>query len=375
MDKYPNFKDINQYIDLFYFLGLCILAGLFLLWDIYFVKRIKYFNNLYRESVKEANTDSLVNSPEAALHYKVEIYKYVFMLAINVTEMIAIVMYALSVMLSSYGAHYNIFSNCTTGKISNSFFESSIANSIVTFFQSLSGAGLMFSLALGICLMKYLDDTYHNINRKPSKFIKRIFLVSCLVGFILIATGSVPQLDIFKKIYDPIIQLVYFCFWVKQSRTFYKTLRWRAVEFKVRGMSRRIVRRSVKSSHHFGIIMSLMGIGIMCIIVSQFIWGCLFIISTAVRYGPCLFHQLYGTPYFKPLLTTHKQIKILNLSTEVVKGITYVLNLVAIIVIGSQYLVATVVFFGGFLLKKLKYRFGFVRTRFTPSLTNPLLIQ
>ena len=139
-------------------------------------------------------------------------------------------------------------------------------------------------------------------------------------------------------------------------------------------MSCHIIKRSVKNCNYFGVMMCVMGIGILCIFVSEFLEKYFFLISTAVRYGPCLFHHFYGTAYYEPLLTTKQQIEALNLSNEIVSRIVTALEVIALVTVGSQYLFATTAFFGGNLWKKLKYRFGRVRTRFTPDFTNPLLI-
>ena len=375
MHNQEHLDHINRYISYGTFLAICSLAGISLLWDVYFLKRIQYNIRLYRKFVKVANTDSLVN-PEAALHYKVEIYKYVFMLAINVTEITSIVLYRWGICISTINPNYKVISKCSSGIVLNTFLlQVIIANPIAAVFISFAEAVFMLSLSLVICLMKYLDVKYRNINGEPFQHIKRILLFSCVIGIVLVITGSVPQLFIFQKQIYPIILLVYFCFWVKQTRTFYRTLRWKAVEYKVRGMSSDIVRRSVKICCHFRIIMSLMGIGYMNIIFNFFLIGYLFLINTVVQYGPCLFHHLYETHYYKPLLTTPQQIEALNLCNEVVEDITLAGYLVFCLVTALPYVAATVVFFGGILKKKLSYRFGRVRTRFTPSLTDPLLIQ
>ena len=223
--------------------------------------------------------------------------------------------------------------------------------------------------------MKYLDVIYHDIHDQPDKYVRRFLLVSCLVGFYLIIIGSIPQLFLIHELSEPVIMTIYLYIWVKQTRTFYKTLRWRCVEYKIRGVSSQIVRRSVKSCRHFAVFMSMMGIGLLSFILHDTISKIFFLIMIFLHYGPCLFHYLYGTPLYEPLLTTNQQIKDLDISSKIVLGIGTALVIVAHLSFGLQYLLVTVAFFGTKLWKILKYRFGKVRTRFTPSLTDPLLIN
>ena len=353
---------------------ICLLLVLSSVWDVYFVKLIVYYVRLYRECMKEANTDIFGNASELALHYKAEIVKNVFMLAINTIEFIAVLTFELSFGISLIPSNYKRINNCTTGGIYNFDDFRVIANPIAAVATSFGKAGFLMSLALVICLMKYLDVIYHDIHGKPFKYVRRFLLVSSIFGILLIIAGSIPQLFILQKLFEPVIILIYSFAWLKQTQTFYKTLRWRCVEYKIRGVGRQIVRRSIESCHHFAVFISMMGIGLLSVILFDIINKGFFFITVAIHYGPCLFHHLYGTPLYEPLLTTNKQIEALNLSIEVVSWFSAALMIVAHLSFGLQYLIASIGFFGTKLWKILKYRFGKVRTRFTPSLTNPLLL-
>ena len=322
----------------------------------------------------EANTDILGNASELALHYKTEIVKYAFMLAITVIESIAVLTCELGFWISSIPTNYQTIDNCTTGDIYDFDNFRVIANPIIAVATSTGEAGFLFSLSLVICLMKYLDVVYHDIYGEPFEHVRSFLLVSCLIGIFLIITGSIPQLFILQKLTEPVFMTIYFYIWFRQTRTFYKTLRWRCIGYKIRGVSLQIIRRSIKSYQHFAVIMSLMGLGLLSLIAFAIIDKAFSLIMIAIHYGPCLFHYLYGTPLFEPLLTTNKQIEALNLSVKIGLWIITVLMLFAHLSIGLQYLFATIGFFGTKLWKSLKYRFGKVRTRFTPSLTDPLLI-
>ena len=368
-----NFKiKLDHDVSYAYVGYISLFVALSVLWDIYFVKRILYFIRLYRESMEEAKTDIFGNSSELAVHYKVEIVKYAFLLAINIIELSAAVLYGL---FSSLPLRNNSTkNNCTIGDYNMEFVDL-IGNPIKLFFSCLAKMGLLFSLALVICLMKFLDVTYHNINGKPFRFIKSFLLITSLIGVVLILLGSVPQFSIVQRLYEPIIEFIYFCLWLKQTHTFYRTLKWRSLEFQVRGASTQMFKRSIKSYRQFAFIMSLMGIGIVSIILTVFIDTYFFLFLTAVNFGPCVFHHLYNTPLYQPLFNTQLQLEVLRISSTVMSRIEITLSIIASFTIGLQYFLVTIIFFGEKLLRRMNYRFGRVRTRFTPNLTNPLLIN
>ena len=174
---------------------------------------ILHFVNLYRASVLEAKSDVSGNASELALHYKVEIAKYIFLLAINVTECIGLVAYEASVLATSLYSNFDIFGNCTTGDVHNTEFPLIILNPIGGVLESIGSigfVGLLFSFSLVICLMKYLDTTYHDINGKLMPVIKYILSLSCFIGIALIVAGFVPQLFLLQILSEPVINLFLF---------------------------------------------------------------------------------------------------------------------------------------------------------------------
>ena len=120
------------------------------------------------------------------------------------------------------------------------------------------------------------------INAEAFPFIRCMLVVSTLICIALIVTRSVLQLFILRRLLDFVVHPVYLCLYAKQARTFYKTLKWRSVEFKVRGRSSQMVRRSIKSCYHFAFIMSLMEISFLSVF-----WVGFF------RYTPSLLRQQF----------------------------------------------------------------------------------
>ena len=361
------------YLEYFLFFYSFLFVGLVMLWNIHFAKRIQYFVTKYRKYVESAKNDILNNYTELALHCKVEIVKYAFLVVINITEISSLIIYIFGLERTHVNPP-NATSNTCLSKIDIAELHVIFGSPMKAVFISVGHVGFLMSLALVICLMKYLDTTYHNINVQPVKFIKIFMTVSCIAGVLLFVSGSIHQSFILERLAYPIILAIYTCIWMKIARKFHKTLKWQSVEFKVRGWSNQIVRRAIKSSKHFAIIMCQMGIGIICLTMGSIVDGYLSVFSM-FAYCPKIVTQLYGTLHYTPLFTTKPQIDALALSFEIISEICVVLSVIAFLAISSQYLFASFFFFGGMVARKLKYRFGRVKTRFTPSLTNPLLIS
>ena len=353
-----------------------------IIWDVFFLKKIRHLVLLYRECMKKANTDLFGNYLEAAHHHKIDIHKYTFLLLVNIAEFGGMQIYTLGTALAIIQQPDNILNfsrfvipNCITelANFHSMMIDSMIANPSVSILISIGHAGLLFSMALGICLMKYLDVKYHDIYGKTARYIRTFLLVTVMLGIFLIIAGSVPQLMMIRKVVQPIIQLIYFSIWIKHTRTFYKTLKWRTIELRVRGRSNRVVKRSLISSYQFVIIMSCMLIGAACLILAEFLTEYFTLIATILYYGPCIFNYLYATPDYQTLLVTQQQIESLHTTSTVIGSFSTFLILSASAIIGLQYILGTCLFFGQIIVVKLEYRFGYIPTRFRPSLTNPLL--
>ena len=357
-----------------------LLSFISIIWDVYFAKRIIHFVKLYRECVEKSKTDFTINYSEAASHHKSEIFKYTFLIVINITEFITMLIYGLGSGLANQQRDLNRTMDFNCSRELAHFpilaIEVIFANPVVPVLVSLGDVGLVISLAFSVCLMKYLDVILHNIHGKPFRYIRKFLLITFFIGAFMIISGSIPQLLIIEKFSVPIIQIIYFIIWVKCIRTFYNTLRWRALEFKIRGKRKSIVRRAIVNCKQFALVMGILAIAIACLVSAEFMGRYRFLIATGLHYGPCIFQYLYRTPLYQPPLVSKQQIKALEISNEVLTYANSILILAASILIGSQYLLATIVFFGNNIIKKLKYRFGCVRTRFTPTghLHRPLLI-
>ena len=103
-----------------------------------------------------------------------------------------------------------------------------LADPLFSILVTIAQVCLIFSIASGICLVKYLHIVYHEMNIDPFRFIKRFLIITLLLGIFLTIAGSVPQLIFIEKLVEPLILFLYFYISVKNNTTFYKTLRWRS---------------------------------------------------------------------------------------------------------------------------------------------------
>ena len=365
------------------FFPLIILIVPWSIWNIHFLNRIKQFIGSYRSLVAKAKSDPFGNFSEKALHHKSEIIKYIFLLLINISEFVSGSFCALgSAFLDmSNGYEYihsnssDTISNCTNALTQFPSLDFSLiyGHPISSMVLSTGQALLILSGAFNICLMKYLHETFHDISSNPFRYIKRFLSISSLVVISIIITGSVAQLKILHSVALSIFPLVCFLIWIQHSRIFYRTLRWRALELRVRSSREGLVRRAVISCYQFKLIMWCVGLGYFCLTLRQFLESLFSLVTIATFYGPCLFHYLYGTPYYQPLIVTQQQIEALRLCDEILSSINTILAVAVFLLTVLLYVVCTALFFGRTVINKLKYRFGCVRVRFTPSLTHHLL--
>ena len=346
------------------------------IWNVYFMRKIVQFIRSYRHCVEKAKSDPFGNLSEEAFHHKSELIKYVFLLIINSTEFGSMSLYLLGYSLAEISNAYRFSdSNCT--KMLTQFLnvETKLmyGNPINSIILSIGKSGLLIFLALGICLMKFLHENFHNIRSTAFHSIRRLLVVTCLLEVLLITTGSVPQLMIINIVLVPTLGFIYFLIWVMHTRMFYRTLRWRSVELRIRSNNERLVRRAVISCYQFLVLMCCFGIAIMCLILFEFLDNILTLLTIALQNGPCLFSHLYGTAYYKPVLVTEQQIEAFRHVYDIKDSASCILQTMAFFLIVSQYLLCTAVFFGRILFNQLKYRYGYVQTRFTPNLTQSLL--
>ena len=366
--------------------SIILLLGLACFWDLYFWKKIKIFTKKYSKAIQDSLSDPFDNYIRLALRYKREQVKYRFLFVINMVEGTGAFGYAVGTTLvyflwvNNNGVEFPsrfAIENCSIGIdgksgmpdfVINALTEVSVGRILITIGQ----LGILWSMALGVCLIQYLNDREYNKENKGinTEFLNRTGLISV---FILI-TGCIKELRLVEIVLEPIIQIIYFIIWVKHIHLFYRVLRTRVSEYKAQQRRKSVIRLAISNMHQFGVIMCLNVIAYACFILAELIISIFFIVYVGVYYGPCLFSYLYGLPAYVPLLREPEQVKSLVLANATVSIITKILTIFAQTIITTHYSVVSGVLVGNNCWPDIKTRFGFgVRVRFTPSLVNPLI--
>ena len=350
----------------------------FICWNLYIIARIKSTSRLYKIMRSEALTDATGYSREQAYCYKTEYVKHWYMLVINCCELVSISLYflgfAITEILWRYQHEYpdHVKSdNCTLDLYQNFPSRMILEAPVGMVCVSVAQAAIMGGLGVSMCLMRYLESRQLFPSRDTRNLNSSRIGLILVTATVLITLGSIPQTVILHRIIEPIIQMLYFVKWVKQTRRFYQVSKSIANDYRIIVNSERLYRMSLSGVHQFGILMSCNGFSLFCLILLEFISYSGFLLSTVLCYSPCLFHYLYGTPLYTPVihspqaLDTYRDVffsfAIVSRSFMIVTfvGVTILLLFTSLI----------------FLICTVKSRLRHTRTRFTPSLTHPLLFQ
>ena len=370
--KMVNYNTVSIFIKIQKYVGIpvdIVFVSLSLLWAVYFLNKIATCFRLSKTHLLEGN-------PDSARKYKCDMVKYVFLLLINITECGYIQLYWIGSLIPSEHLYWirPMLPQCSTELIHAHFFDINLIleNPLKAFLIALGQVGLLFNLAFLTCLMHYLHIIFHSIPLNPFTFIRHFFSFTSILSLFLVIAGTVPQLILFAKLVEPLVELAYFLIWCKYSLRFYQTLKWRTREFSMRKPY--LVKESVKNCRQFAVVMCCMGLGTFLLVVVNFIIQYLFLIAVVLFYGPCLFNYLYGTPYYLPPLVSDRQIETLLYSYTIKVYVTTVIIGIAIFITFSQFFAASVVYFKMILSEKLRMRYTRkFDTKSIPSLRRHLL--
>ena len=354
---------------------------LYFCWNIYFLKKVRFFIKERSKALERAKYDILGNFAQLAENHKVEIVKYSFLFAINIIEAIA-----LTAIVAAYATTYLVIyrnnslnfpdsvetSNCTSEYLSvkNMLTVSSLIPPL-NLCRAFAQVGLIFLMALCICLLKFLQNSYYNI-RGNYRWILRFLSFTSFLCIIMLILSSVPSLMIFGFLFEPLIQLGYFCLLIKYLRIFKQTLKRQTIDLKIISKPKAAIEKSIRLAKQFAVFSSLNCIGIGCGILINFLTHYTFVISILIYFAPCFSEYAYGKALYQSLLVYPIQINQLKKAVEIIDLITNFLFAIASFCITSPFFLMSFLMFGSKLWKDLRTRFG-VPPRFTPILTQPML--
>ena len=359
-----------------------VVTVLYLLWTVFCIKRIRFFIRKRSFALERSRNDILENFSKLADSHKVEIVKYSFLLAVNSIEGVAVVLYGIADIGSYFEfRHNNTLQFPRTGEISNctrNYFK-------VKTLQTLSSIewptglcvvigqiGLLLSMTLCICLIKFLHNNYYDI-RGNFRWIIRFLIFTSFLCTIFLVFRLVPQLFLFQLIIEPFVQLIYFYFLVKNIFMFYRTLKRQTLDLRIICSENRTIQASKGITNQFALISSLNCVGIACFIIGEFAAQYLFVFEVIFSLTPCFSEYAHGKSYFQPLLITVSEVEMLTKATVIVGWLANILVAIGSMCICTHYFLVTCLVFGAKLWRDLKIRFGIgIQFRYS-SLNQPFL--
>ena len=358
-----------------------LVTTLYIIWNIYFFKKVRFFIKERSKALERAKYDISGNFAQLAENHKVEVVKYYFLFAINIVEAVA-----LTALVAVFSITYLVVyrnnslhfpdsvetSNCTSDYLSvkNILTVSSLIPPL-NFCRSFGQAGLILMMALCICLLKFLQNSYYNIGGNY-RWILRFLSFTSFLCIIMLILSSVPFLMIFGFILEPLIQFVYFCLLIKYLRIFQQTLKRQTIDLKIICKPKVTIESSIRFAKQFAFFTSLNCIGIGCGILINFLTHYTFVISILIYFAPCFSEYAYGKVLDQSLLVDTIQINQLKKALEIIDWITTLLLFMGVFCIYFPFFLMSFFMFGSKLWKDLRTRFG-IPPRYNPILTQPFL--
>ena len=291
------------------------------LWSVYFIKKARLNYKGYMKYLKLARTDSTNMYIQWAYCSRTEFNKYILLLSINITECGATVLYCIAYGLGEWlhNTHQSFMfphraetHNCSQillqGSNLHMYWITEIPLSL--FIVSIGQVGFIFSMVLSLCLMKYIHAREYNRSSDYKVWNKRYVMIMALIVMCIIVLGTVPQFVLVQRVIDIIIGSIVYFKWVKQTRSFHQTLKMLAFDYQINRKRRDVCRRAILLVKKFKIIMSLNIVSFGLLILVELMEHLRLTVTIGLYYGPCLFHYLYETPLYTPVITNKYQVKL-----------------------------------------------------------------
>ena len=235
------------------------------------------------------------------------------------------------------------------------------------FLTSIAQGAIISSLVLSICLMKYIHAREYNQSSDYKKRNKRLLSIMILIVTCLIVLGTVPQLVLAQRVIEPIVQFIVYWKWIKQIRIFDQTLEMLALDCQINRRRRDVCRRANTLVKQFKIIMSLNIASFDLFLLTELIAQFRLLVIIGLYYGPCLFHYLYGTAVYTPLIHSKYQVGVLENTNISFYILERSLLVIATVILGSHFFTVSALFFANKCTNGFNRKY---RTRFTPDLNN-----
>ena len=356
-------------------------AILFIIWNVYFLKKVRFFITQRSQALEKAKCDILGNFAQLAENHKIEIVKYCFLSVISNVELFTIIVYAVA-FLASYIVLYtkdltyfpeNVNkSNCSLHYV-NFKNAQSLSSRIpaLNFSIALGQIGVMLIMTLCVCLVKYLHASYFKIGGS-TRWILRFLFITLFICIVKLICSVVPALMIFYFLFGPVFQFFYLYLFVKYLRIFRRTLKRQTIDLKIICKPKATIETSIRLRKQFTVVSTLNCFGFGCLIFAESLDQYVFVISIALYFAPCFTEYAYGRVLYQAPLVNTVQFDQLQMAVQIIDWIANAFFIVACICIASHFTLVSLFLFSAKVRNDLKMRFG-NRFRYSPIITQPLL--
>ena len=371
---------IFDILNCLYLLLLSVFLTFSIYWLIVFVRRIISYRKYKRGAARSiTDEESGYLNNQFCYHYETEIWKYVYLLVINLLEIMSGVLFVSVNFIPQYD-WYNPFSNSndTTG-IFSIFIQCRQNSSIVndgdlnivlspgTFMNSIGRSTQLFIVILIVCLMNYLivrikKIKYYRISSNP----RYLILITVLITLFILISNLIQTLRILGEISFEITLAIYFCFLIITSKNFKRTLLQRALQRLLQHGSNRSEMRQYR---YFKYTINMICFGFLLIFIGQ----CL--VRIPRLYIGVLVNQRCYFPFylFSQFIQSNYPVGKIYKSPDYITTIGRVLCLIGIIIGLTPFILLTIRIW---IIKIYKFIRGTPRKKYTtvPShLVVPLL--
>ena len=344
-------------------------------WALTFIRRI-HCSRKYKRGVARciSGDESGYLNKQFYYHYETEIWKSIFLLLINLSEVLSFMFIFASDTIQHYAVYRKLGNNTVELPLSDCVsFDKPGVNQInilyinIPYINGLYAIGRsaeLFVATFCVCLMNYLIIRVQKIKHPYGTLNSRIFLIiTTLLSAVIILTGYIQYTSILSIILFDICSIIYFCVFVHTSKRFKRALLQRALERLIQHGSNK---EEMKQYKYCKFTLNIISCAYLLIIISTKLIQMPLLLVSALFYGECYFpFNLF--PSLSYLILSEEAIRTLPKVSQYIYVIGRAVLGIAFLFILSPFVFITISIW----IKQLrKYIYGSKKIRYSTASTN-----
>ena len=251
-----------------------IVSSVYFYWTIVLARKI-YLSRVYKRVALRniTNMESDYVSEQYYYHHHTEMYKFTFLLLINLVELLGYSQYMIHLGLENFShkdSYRNQLLNCTytnySGLIDFQLGEDAIP--LLDISRTLADITDLFVPSLGICMIDFLIKRMKHTKRPTGIKIKRFLLILILISVAILLLSYSRVIEILGKVVFLTTLTVYFIIFIQQVGRFKQALLQIAIERLIQHGENRLEMRQYK---YFVYSIFPVGVGMGFIVIASFI--------------------------------------------------------------------------------------------------------